>query len=110
LYCNTYVINAGVAIKGGGVTSGGGTGGTFGAGSACDPGFTISEIGLVTRWTPVKNLTFSAEVLYAYLKTNMAGSTIPGTIPNSAFPLAAATYTYGNNSTTSLNLRVQRNF
>jgi hypothetical protein len=108
LYCNTYVINAGVAIKGGGVTSGGGTGGTFGAGSACDPGFTISEIGLVTRWTPVKNLTFSAEVLYAYLKTNMSG-TITGA-PSSALPLAATTYNFGNNGTASLNLRVQRNF
>jgi hypothetical protein len=108
LYCNTYVVNPGVAIKGGGVTSGGGTGGTFGAGSVCDPGFTVSEIGLVTRWTPVKNLTFSAEVLYAFLKTNMSG-TITGT-PSSALPLATTTYNFGNNSTTSLNLRVQRNF
>ena len=71
-------------------------------------GFTISEIGLVTRWTPVRNLTFSAEVLYAYLKTNMVG-TITGT-PSSALPLANTTYTFGNNGTTSLNLRVQRNF
>jgi Porin subfamily len=108
LYCNTYVINAGVAVKGGGVTSGGGTGGTFGAGSVCDPGFTISEIGLTTRWTPVKNLTFSAEVLYAYLKTNMSG-TITGA-PSSALPLATTTYNFGNNGTASLNLRVQRNF
>jgi hypothetical protein len=74
----------------------------------CDPGFTISEIGVVTRWTPVKNLTFSAEVLYAYLKTNMAGSVVAA--PSSAVPLATTTYTFGNNSTTSLNLRVQRNF
>src|SRR5437868_4707205 len=108
LYCNTYVANAGIAVRGGGVTSGGGTGGVFGAGSICDPGFTISEIGLVTRWTPVKNLTFSAEVLYAYLKTNMSG-TITGA-PSSALPLANTTYNFGNNSTTSLNLRVQRNF
>jgi hypothetical protein len=62
----------------------------------------------VTRWTPVKNLTFSAEVLYAYLKTNMSG-TITGT-PSTAFVLPTNTYTFGNNSTTSLNLRVQRNF
>jgi len=108
LYCNTYVINAGVAIRGGGVTNGGGTGGTFGAGSICDPGFTVSEIGVVTRWTPVKNLTFSAEVLWAFLKTNMSG-TITGA-PSNALPLANTTYTFGNNSTTSLNLRVQRNF
>jgi Porin subfamily len=81
LYCNTYVFNAGVPIKGGGVTNGGGTGGAFNpAISSCDPGFTISEIGMVTRWTPVKNLAFSAEVLYAYLKINMSG-TITGARP-----------------------------
>lgn len=108
LYCNTYAANAGVAIRGGGLTSGGGTGGTFGAGSVCDPGFTVSQIGLVTRWTPVKNLTFSAEAQYAYLKTNMAGN-ITGT-PSSALPLPTATYVFGNNGTASLNLRVQRNF
>jgi hypothetical protein len=109
LYCNTYVSNPGIAIRGtANVTNGGGTGGTFGAGSVCDPGFTISEIGLVTRWTPVKNLTFSAEVLYAYLKTNMAG-TITGA-PSSDLPLANTTYTFGNNGTTSVEMRVQRNF
>jgi hypothetical protein len=108
LYCNAYVANAGVAVAGGGVTGGGGTGGVFGAGSTCDPGFTISEIGLVTRWTPVKNLTFSAEALYAYLKTNMSG-TITGA-PSSALPLANTTYNFGSNGTASLNLRVQRNF
>jgi Porin subfamily len=108
LYCNTYVANAGIQIKGAGLTNGGGTGGAFGAGSVCDPGFTVSMIGFVTRWTPVKNLTFSAEVLYAYLKTNMSG-TITGA-PSSALPLANTTYNFGNNGTTSLNLRVQRNF
>jgi hypothetical protein len=75
----------------------------------CDPGFTMSEIGLVTRWTPVKNLTFSGEVLYAYLKTNMQGSA--NFAPNSAFPLlGVATYNYGNIGTASVNFRVQRNF
>jgi hypothetical protein len=75
----------------------------------CDPGFTMSEIGLVTRWTPVKNLTFSGEVLYAYLKTNMTGSAV--FTPNSAFPLVnTATYQYGNLGTASVNVRVQRNF
>jgi hypothetical protein len=100
LYCNAYLLPT---------AAGGTTGITSAAGvTRCDPGFTISEIGVVTRWTPVKNLTFSAEVLYAYLKTNMAGSVVAS--PSSAVPLANTTYTFGNNSTTSLNLRVQRNF
>jgi hypothetical protein len=117
LYCNTYVANAGVAIAGGGVTNGGGTGGTFTAGSVCDPGFTISMIGLVTRWTPVKNLTFSVEALYAYLKTNMSGAVTPVNAstggaagPSSSLVLPVTTYNFGNNGTASLNLRVQRNF
>jgi hypothetical protein len=81
-------------------------------GSTCDPGFTISEIGLTTRWTPVKNLTFSSEVLYAYLHTNMSGAAT-GT-PASSFPLQAGTaaspYVFGDKGTVSVNMRVQRNF
>jgi len=107
LFCNTFSSTAGIAIRGGGVTGGGGANALV-AGSVCDPGFTVSEIGLVTRWTPVKNLTFSAEVLYAYLKTNMSGAAVGA--PSSAQPLANTTYTYGSNGTASLNLRVQRNF
>jgi Porin subfamily len=117
LYCNTYAANSGVAIAGGGVTNGGGTGGAFGAGSVCDPGFTISMIGLVTRWTPVKNLTFSVEALYAYLKTNMSGTITPvsaasgaATGPSSTVTLPTTVYNFGNNGTASLNVRVQRNF
>jgi hypothetical protein len=102
-WCNSYLL---------GGTSGLNLAATVAAGlpgvTTCDPGFTISEIGLVTRWTPVKNLTFSAEVLYAYLKTNMAGTVIA--TPSSALPLATTAYTYGSNGTASLNLRVQRNF
>jgi hypothetical protein len=112
LWCNTYAVNAGIPIRGTGfVTNGGGSGGVLGVGApftSCDPGFTLGMIGLTTRWTPVKNLTFSAEVLYAYLHTNMQG-TITGS-PSSALPLANTTYVYGDHGTASLNLRVQRNF
>src|SRR5438105_5582115 len=103
VWCNSYLL---------GGTSGLNLAATAAAGlpgvTNCDPGFTISEIGLVTRWTPVKNLTFSAEVLYAYLKTNRAVTVIA--TPSSALPLATTAYTYGSNGTTSLNQRVQRNF
>jgi hypothetical protein len=116
LWCNTFAVNAGVAIKGGGLTNGGGSGAALGVAangnpaipSSCDPGFTVSMVGLTTRWTPVKNLTFSVEALYAYLKTNMSG-TATGS-PSSALPLANTTYNYGNNGTASVNFRVQRNF
>src|SRR6516225_8001735 len=67
-----------------------------GSGYTCDPGFTISQVGLTTRWTPVKNLTFSNDILYTYLKTNMTG--IATGSPSLAFPLpgGTATYQYGN--------------
>jgi hypothetical protein len=107
LFCNTYSTAAGAAIAGTGLFTNGGGGGGAVVGT-CDPGFTISEIGLVTRWTPVKNLTFSAEALYAYLKTNMSG-TVTGT-PSSTQALPNTTYNYGNNGNASLSLRVQRNF
>jgi hypothetical protein len=88
------------------------SGTTLTAGSTCDPGFTMSEIGLTTRWTPVKNLTFSSEVLYAYLHTNMSGGAI-GTA-SSAFPIqtgtAASPYIFGDKGTVSVNFRAQRNF
>jgi hypothetical protein len=94
------------------VASVGGPGGTLLPGSSCDPGFTMSEIGLTTRWTPVKNLTFSSEVLYAYLHTDMKGS-VTGTA-SSAFPIAAGTvaspYVFGDKGTVSVQFRAQRNF
>jgi hypothetical protein len=79
-----------------------------GSGYSCDPGFTMSQIGLTTRWTPVKNLTFSSEVLYSYLKTNMSGQASGTT--SSSFPVSNATWQYGNVGTVNVNLRVQRNF
>jgi hypothetical protein len=81
-----------------------------GSGFSCDPGFTMSQIGLVTRWTPVKNLTFSIEGLYSYLKTNMKGEAAGTTSSTFPVPGGVAVWQYGNVGTASLNLRVQRNF
>jgi hypothetical protein len=72
----------------------------------------MSEIGLTTRWTPVKNLTFSSEVLYAFLHTDMKGSAT-GTA-SGAFPIATGTpaspYVFGDKGTVSVEFRAQRNF
>ena len=79
-----------------------------GVGYSCNPNYTISMLGAVTRWTPVKNLTFSAEVLWAHLTTGFSGATTaafnPG-VGTSGSPL-----TFGPQDTVSLNVRVQRNF
>ena len=74
----------------------------------CDPGGTIGQIGLITRWTPVKNLTFSAEAMWTEIFTNMRGSAFY--TPSSGFPLIQGTYQYGNMGTAEVELRVQRNF
>jgi hypothetical protein len=84
------------------------TGGTGAGITNCDPGFTLSEIGLTNRWTPVKNLTFSSEVLYAYLNTKMQGS-VTGAM-TSAFPTSVGTYQFKNMGTVSVEFRAQRNF
>ena len=39
----------------------------------CNPNYSVGMLGTVTRWTPVKNLTFSAEVLWMHLNTGMQG-------------------------------------
>jgi hypothetical protein len=41
---------------------------------SCNPDFNVSQFGLVTRWTPVKNLTFSAEVQWFHLDQKFTGS------------------------------------
>jgi hypothetical protein len=89
-YCAAY----GAAVAGLGTTY------------SCNPNFSISELGAVTRWTPVKNLTFSAETIWTHLDTGFSGT---ATFSPTA-PQPVATYTYKNQDTVSLNVRVQRNF
>jgi hypothetical protein len=74
--------------------------------TSCNPNFSTGQIGLVTRWTPVKNLTFSAEAMYFMLHQNIQGSAV--FTPGGAQP--AQTYTFHDQSTASFNVRVQRNF
>jgi hypothetical protein len=73
---------------------------------SCNPDYNVSQLGVITRWTPVKNLTFSAEAMWTHLQTAMSGfSTFsPGA------PQPIATYDFKNQDTVSVNVRVQRNF
>jgi hypothetical protein len=90
-----YCAGMAAAIAGQGVTY------------TCNPNFDLSQIGSYTSWTPVKNLTFSAEVMYSYIKQNMSGTAAIAT-PGGLAP--AATYAFGNQGTVSGLLRVQRVF
>ncbi|WP_454616430.1 porin [Bradyrhizobium cenepequi] len=73
---------------------------------SCNPDFAVSQLGAVTRWTPVKNLTFSAEVMWLHLDQKFTGAAVLG-VPA---PKPATLYEYKDQDTYSLNLRVQRNF
>jgi hypothetical protein len=72
----------------------------------CNPDYNVYQLGVVTRWTPVKNLTFSAEVLYFHLDQKFTGA---ATLSPTA-PKPTATYEYKDQDTVALNVRVQRNF
>jgi Porin subfamily len=75
----------------------------------CDPNFNVAQIGVVTRWTPVKNLTFSAEVQYFRLDQKFSGTSVfAGSGPGA--PKPATTYEFRDQDTVALNVRVQRNF
>src|ERR1700742_1176824 len=95
LWCHTYSLAATPAGNINNITN-------------CDPGFTLWQVGTVTRWTPVKNLTFSGEVMYSELDTNMRGSVFGS--QTSAFPTSVGTYTFKNQGTVEAEFRVQRNF
>ena len=73
---------------------------------SCNPDFSVYQVGFVTRWTPVKNLTFSGEVMYTHLDQNFTGV---ATLTPSA-PKPAAAYEFKDQDTVTLNLRAQRNF
>jgi hypothetical protein len=89
-YCAAYAV----AVAGQGATY------------SCNPNYSISMLGAVTRWTPVKNLTFSAETIWAHLATGFTGTAVlaPGA------PLPSTTYAFKSQDTVSFNVRVQRNF
>ena len=78
------------------------------AGIAYNPDFNISQVGTVTRWTPVKGLTFAGEVMYTNVNTGVKGTTTAAFAPGA--PRPAGVYTLGSNDILSGSLRVQRDF
>lgn len=76
--------------------------------AGCNPDFNYAIVGTKTAWTPVKNLTFSAELDYMMLDQKYAGgSTV--TLPlQSGIAKPAATYELKDQGTFALMLRAQR--
>jgi hypothetical protein len=95
----------------------GGVGGSFrattglagigGAAAVCNPDYNIGQIGGIIRWTPVKNLTFSADLTYTHLDQKMQGTV---TAPSAAIGKPAAVYELKDQDTLLLLLRAQRNW
>jgi hypothetical protein len=91
-----------------------GAGGVFTVGVAagvtsCNPDFAIGQAGIITRWTPVKNLTFSADLAWTHLDQKYAGTVTPAaTIAVPAKP--AATYDLKDQDSVVMLLRAQRNW
>lgn len=77
-------------------------------GGVCNPDFNIAQIGTVTRWTPVKGLTFSGEVMYTYLDQKSSGVITNLTASGAKPPFQ--TYELKDQSTWSGLLRAQRTF
>ena len=76
--------------------------------ASCNPDFSISQVGVVTRWTPVKNLTFSVEGMWTHLDQKFSGSAV--LTGATLAPKPTALYEFKDQDTASLNVRVQRNF
>jgi hypothetical protein len=73
---------------------------------SCNPDFNVSQLGVLTRWTPVKNLTFSGEVQWFHLDQKMSGSSIFA----ATAPKPTALYEFKDQNAVSLQVRAQRNF
>jgi len=90
----------------------GGAGGVFGGipgVTGCNPDFAVGTVGLITRWTPVKNLTFSAD--FAWTRIDQKYSGIVSTLaPSGTTAKPLATYELKDQDTLTLLLRAQRNW
>ncbi len=73
---------------------------------SCNPDFNVAQLGIVTRWNPVKNMAISVETMWFHLDQKFSGA---ATLTPAA-PQPTAIYAFGDQNTLSLNVRLQRNF
>jgi hypothetical protein len=90
----------------------GGVGGSIravlGAGVVnCNPDYAIGQVGIITRWTPVKNLTFSADFVYAAIDQKHTGVVVA---PSATIGKPALAYELKDQGTGTFLLRAQRNW
>jgi Porin subfamily len=74
----------------------------------CNPDFNIAQAGIITRWSPVKNLTFSGDFTWTRIDQKYAGTVVAPTLASVAKP--AAVYELKDQDSYNFLLRAQRNF
>jgi hypothetical protein len=75
--------------------------------TSCNPDYNIGQLGVITRWTPVKNLTFSGDLTFTNLDQKMSGVLIA---PSASIGKPALAYELKDQNTVTLLLRAQRNW
>ncbi|MGF6313615.1 hypothetical protein ABIB82_007778 [Bradyrhizobium sp. i1.8.4] len=81
------------------------------SGSAgCNPDFNYAVVGTQTTWTPVKNLTFLAELSYSMLDQKYAGGSTVVLPLQTGIGKPGGVYELKDQSSLALQLVVQRNF
>ncbi len=74
----------------------------------CNPDFDIAQVGFITRWVPVKNLTFSGDFNWTRIDQKYSGTVAYGGSATTAKP--AAVYQLKDQDSFTLLLRAQRNW
>jgi hypothetical protein len=74
----------------------------------CNPDFNVAQLGLITRWTPVKNLTFSGDFTWTRLDQKHSGTIVSPLLAGVAKP--AAVYELRDQDSFNFLLRAQRNW
>jgi hypothetical protein len=98
LVCNTPGVGFAAAVTAGAAVL-----------SSCNPNYNVGQLGFITRWTPVKNLTFSGDVTWTHLDQKYAGTLVDGSA-SIGKPGTPVTYQLKDQDTVTFLLRAQRNF
>ncbi|SEC98730.1 porin [Bradyrhizobium erythrophlei] len=75
--------------------------------TSCNPDYNIAQVGVITRWNPIKNLTFAADLTYTHLDQKYSGIV---SIPSASIGKPVALYEMKDQDTITLLLRAQRNW
>ena len=75
--------------------------------TTCNPDYNIGQIGFITRWIPVKDLMFSADLTWSHIDTKMAGLL---TTSDAGIGKPLAPYEMKSEESVLLLLRAQRNW